>query len=80
MEQEEFQQLPSPFAKWKGKINLGGEDIDCYVLDTGERVIALRATVKAIAEVESSALADYIGAKAIKPFIDSNLILAELIE
>lgn len=80
MEQESLQQLTSPFAKWKGKINLGGEDIDCYVLDTGERVIALRATVKAIAEVESSALADYIGAKAIKPFIDSNLILAELIE
>ncbi|CAM3293865.1 P63C domain-containing protein [Klebsiella sp. GG_Kp153] len=80
MESEEMLQMPSPFAKWKGKINLGGEDIDCYVLDTGERVIALRATVKAIAEVESSALADYIGAKAIKPFINSDLILAELIE
>lgn len=80
MENEEMLQMPSPFAKWKGKINLGGEDIDCYVLDTGERVIALRATVKAIAEVETSALADYIGAKAIKPFINSDLILAELIE
>lgn len=29
MEQEEFQQLPSPFAKWKGRIDLGGEAIDC---------------------------------------------------
>ncbi len=70
----------SPFAKWKGAINLGGENIDCYVLDTGERVIALRATVKAIADVDSSALADYIGAKALKPFINSELILAELKE
>ncbi|OJH82243.1 P63C domain-containing protein [Serratia marcescens] len=80
MESEEVQQLPSPFAKWKGKINLGGEDIDCYVLDTGDRVIALRATVKAIAEVDSGALADYIGARSLKSFIDSELILAELLE
>jgi len=80
MDLEEVQQPPSPFAKWKGKINLGGEDIDCYVLDNGDRVIALRATVKAIAEVESSALTDYISTKAIKPFINSALILAELVE
>ena len=34
MEHDDLQQLPSPFAKWKGKIDLGGESIDCYVLDT----------------------------------------------
>ncbi|PDO87020.1 hypothetical protein BK796_09585 [Kosakonia pseudosacchari] len=72
--------MQSPFAKWKGKINLGGEDIDCYVLDTGDRVIALRATVKAIAEVDSGALADYIGAKSLKDYINSDLILEELLE
>ncbi|WP_231604263.1 hypothetical protein [Leclercia sp. J807] len=64
MEPEVTPPMQSPFAKWKGKINLGGEDIDCYVLDTGDRVIALRATVKAIAEVDSGALADYIGARS----------------
>ena len=38
----------SPFAKWKGKIDLGENELDCYVLDTEQRVIALSATVYAI--------------------------------
>lgn len=80
MEPELIPPMQSPFAKWKGKINLGGEDIDCYVLDTGDRVIALRATVKAIAEVDSGALADYIGARSLKDYINSDLILEELLE
>ncbi|ELY4540685.1 P63C domain-containing protein [Cronobacter sakazakii] len=80
MEPEVTPPMQSPFAKWKGKINLGGEDIDCYVLDTGDRVIALRATVKAIAEVDSGALADYIGARSLKDYINSDLILEELLE
>ncbi|HGU1423837.1 TPA: P63C domain-containing protein, partial [Escherichia coli] len=80
MEHDDLQQLPSPFAKWKGKIDLGGESIDCYVLDTGHRVIALRATVKAIANAESGDLAKFIGVSSLNGFIDKDLVLAELIE
>lgn len=72
--------LTSPFAKWRGKIDLGGDELDCYVLDTGARVISLRATLKSIANVDSSALADYIGVNSMKPFIDKGKILAELVE
>ncbi|MBC8241978.1 MAG: helix-turn-helix domain-containing protein [Alphaproteobacteria bacterium] len=70
----------SPFAKWRGQIELGGDPIDCYVLDTGQRVIALRSAVKAIADAESGDLAKFTGVSALKPFINNELILAELVE
>ncbi len=69
---------PSPFAKFKGTIELGGDPVDCYVLDTGERVISLRSTIKAMAEVDAGNLGEYIGAKALNPFIDKDFILGEL--
>ena len=68
---------PSPFAKFKGDLSLGGTPIDCYVLDTGDRVISLRAAVRSIAGVDSSSLADYLAIEGLKPFIDSDLVLAE---
>lgn len=70
----------SPFAKYAGTLKLGNNDVDCYVSDTGERLISQGATIKAIANVESSSLADYIGIEALKPFIDAGSIRAELIE
>lgn len=70
----------SPFAKWKGFIDLGDDPVDCYVLDTKQRVISLRAMVKAIANADSGDLAKFIGVSALKPFINKDLVLAELIE
>jgi hypothetical protein len=72
--------LPSPFAKWRGKIDLGGDELDVYVLDTGERVISLRSAVRSIAEADSGDLAKFIGVSSLKPFINNDLILAELKE
>lgn len=71
---------PSPFAKYKGQIDLAGENLDCYVLDTGQRVIALRATVRAIANADSGDLAKFIGVSSLESFINKDLILAELLE
>lgn len=70
----------SPFAKYKGEIQLGDKTVECYVLDNGERVISLRATVKAIANRETGDLAQFIGVSALKSFINKDLILAELLE
>jgi hypothetical protein len=71
---------PSPFAKYPGVLTLGDASVDCYVLDTGERVISLGATVRAIANTKSGDLAEYIGVNALKPFINKDLILAETID
>jgi len=70
----------SPFAKWRGQIELVGDPIECYVLDTGQRVIALRSAVKAIADAGSGDLAKFTGVSALKPYINNDLILAELVE
>jgi hypothetical protein len=71
---------PSPFAKHRGDLELGGDPIDCYVLDTGERVITLSAILKTLAGVIASNLGDYLGVSALKPFLNSDLILGETIE
>lgn len=72
---------PDPLtAQWQGQINLGGDPIDCYVLNSGQRVISLRAAVKSIADADSGDLAKFIGVSSLKPFIDKDIVLAELLE
>lgn len=81
LEGEILPPLPqSPFAKWRGQIDLGGDLLDCYVLDTEQRVIALRSAIKSIAGTDSGNLGNYIGVAALKPFLNSDLILGELID
>lgn len=70
----------SPFAKWRGKIDLGGDELDVYVLDTGDRVIALRSAVRSIADADSGDLAKFIGVSSLKSYINNELVLAELRE
>ena len=73
-------QLRSPFAKWRGNIDLGGDELDVYVLDTGERVISTRAAIKSFSSADSGNLGNYIGVSALKSYINSDLILGELLE
>ncbi|MDA7013572.1 P63C domain-containing protein [Pseudomonas cerasi] len=69
-----------PFAKWRGKIDLGGDELDVYVLNTQSRVIALRSAIKSISNTESGNLGAYIGVSSIKPYVNSELILGELLD
>lgn len=71
---------PSPFAKHRGVMTLGEVPIDVYVLDTGDRVISLRAALKVLTGIDGGVLADYIGVKALKPFINSELVLEESVD
>lgn len=80
MKDEEITTIKSPFAKYAGILKLADTELDVYVLDTGHRVIALRGAVKAIANADSGDLAKHIGVSSLKPFIDKEKILAELIE
>jgi hypothetical protein len=70
----------SPFAKWRGRIDLGGDELDVYVLDTGQRVISTRAAIKSFSSTDSGNLGNYIGISALKPFLNSDLILGELLD
>lgn len=69
-----------PFAKWRGKIDLGGDELDVYVLNTEDRVISMRSAVTAITSTPGGDLETYIGAKSLKPFIDKDLLLEELVQ
>lgn len=69
-----------PFAKWRGMIELGGDKLDVYVLNTEARVIALRSAIMSMSGVVSGNLGSYLGVGALKPFINSELILGELLE
>lgn len=77
MPQEEIDKLP--FAKWRGQIDLGGNELDCYVLNDETRVLSSGSTTKAIANVERGSLQDYIGQKSLNPFIDKDKVLQETI-
>lgn len=78
-EKEENDFPPSPFAKHFGKLDLGGNEIDCYVLDNGDRAISMGAAVTALAKTKSADLAEYIGVSSLKPYINKELVLAETI-
>ena len=65
------------FAKLPGILDLGGSELDVYVLSNGDRVIALNKVVRAISGKEGGNLGEYIGVSALKPFIDKDLILGE---
>lgn len=69
-----------PFAKWRGKIDLGGDELDVYVLNTEDRVIAMRSAVTAMTNTPGGDLETYIGAKSLKPFINKDLFLEELVQ
>jgi hypothetical protein len=68
-----------PVAEWSGKLDLGGNEIDCYVLADGTRVLSSGSTTKAIAQVDRGSLQDYAGQKALNQFINIDKILQETI-
>ena len=70
----------SPFAKFVGILEIGEQAINCYVLNTGERVLTLGTIVKTMTNKEHSKLGDLIENKAVKGYINSDLILGEIIE
>jgi P63C domain len=69
--------VPELFAKLPGVLDLGGAELDVYILSNGERVISLNKVVRAISGKEGGNLGEYIGVSALKPFIDKDLLLGE---
>jgi len=78
--EQETEAMQSPFAKYPGILKLGETDVEVYVSDTGKRLISLRGTMKAIANRDGGNVAEYIGVNALKPYINKDLLAAELTE
>lgn len=67
-------------AVYPGVLSLGESNVDCYVLNTGDRVLSLSGTVKAIADVDSGKLSNYTKISALKPYINNDEIIEGTIE
>jgi len=70
---------PSHSAEYTGVLKLEDNEIDCYVLNTTDRVISFRDVLKAIANRDGGNVAEYIGVEALKPYINKNLLVAGII-
>jgi hypothetical protein len=63
-----------------GLVSLGKSEIECYVLDTGDRVLALRGVVRSLAGTDSGNLESYIGVQSLRPYLDSKSVLESAVD
>ena len=68
---------PSPFAKFQGSIDLAGNPVDVYVLDTGDRVLSMRSAVKVLTGKDAGNLGEYLSVAGLKGYIDNDLALVD---
>jgi hypothetical protein len=68
---------PSPFAKYRGILDIAGTEVDVYVLDTEDRVLSMRGVVKAITGQDAGNLVEYLSIQGLKEFINKDLVLVE---
>jgi hypothetical protein len=63
-----------PVARLPGTIRLGGKELDCYVLDNGDRVISLSGAVRALTGTDSGNLGNYTNVDGLKPFLNQDIV------
>lgn len=69
-----------PIARWRGVLNIIGLEVPCYVLDDGQKVIGRTSATELLTGIKGGgALEKYIGAKALEPFINKDLVLEKLV-
>jgi hypothetical protein len=69
-----------PVARWRGALNIVGMEVPCYVLDNGARVIGRTSATEVLSGIKGGgALEIYLGAKALEPFINKDLILERFV-
>lgn len=63
-----------PVAKWWGTLAIGEDEIACYVLDDGRRVISRTGATSFLTSSKGGGNLDsYIGVEALKPYISEDL-------
>jgi P63C domain-containing protein len=69
-----------PTAVYKGVLALGGDEIPCYVLDNGQRVIGRTAFTETLTGIKGGGdLEKYLGVSALKPFINLEMVLEGMV-
>ena len=69
-----------PIALYKGALDLLGEEIPCYVLDTGQRVIGRTAYTETLTGIKGGGgLEKYLGVSSLKSFINMEEVLEGMV-
>ncbi|MBI4165699.1 MAG: hypothetical protein HY508_08205 [Acidobacteria bacterium] len=69
-----------PVAVYKGALEMGGEDIPCYVLNNGQRVIGRTAYTESLTGIKGGGgLEKYLGVSSLTPFINIDLVLEGMV-
>jgi hypothetical protein len=69
-----------PVAVYKGALDLLGEEIPCYVLDTGQRVIGRTAYTETLTGIKGGGgLEKYLGVSSLKSFINMDEVLEGMV-
>lgn len=69
-----------PEAKWRGALKLVDVDVPCYVLDDGQRVVGRTSATEMLTGIRGGGgLEKYIGTSALRPFINTDLVLERLV-
>jgi len=66
--------LKIPKATHWGELPIGDALLPAYVLETGERVFAIKGVMVGLIEIEGGPLAEYLMVKKLKPYLPSDLI------
>jgi hypothetical protein len=79
--EEEIEAEPTmPIARWRGTLNIIGMEVPCYVLDNGARVIGRTSATEVLSGIKGGGnLEVYLGAKALEPFINIQLVLERFV-
>lgn len=67
-------------ARWNGALSLGGEDIECYVLDDGTRVIGLTSAIRSTAGDDKGNIAKIAGVLGLRGHLDFDAMAEAFVE
>lgn len=68
-------------ARWVGQVVLGGEGIECYVLDDGTRVIGMTSAIRATAgDLQTGNIAKVANIVGLREHLDFQAMEASLVE
>jgi hypothetical protein len=69
-----------PLALFPGRLTIADAEFQCYVLDTGKRVLSQREVVRALTGQIKGDLGRYLESQNLKPFIDGKIVADQTIQ
>lgn len=80
-DQEEAADQIMPIARWRGSLSLGDNEIECYVLDDGTRVIGMTSAIRATAgDIQTGNIAKVANVVGLREHLDFQAMEGSLVD